>query len=76
MNYVEHNRDILGSQSSLDDAIAAICTDDIVERCSKMEQEPTGNGKQTQDKENVQLNSDLLDFLEDGVDDEFLKLAY
>lgn len=63
---------MMGSQSSLDDAIANMCTDELIEQNGKKDSERTENGMQG--KENVAKN-ELHDFLDEG-DEDFLGLNY
>lgn len=64
---------MMESQSSLDDAIANLCTDNIIEQSNEKYSGPAAeNGKQ--EKENVACN-DLHGFLDDG-DEDFFELNY
>lgn len=62
---------MMGSQSSLDEAIANMCSDEIIEEHSKKNQEQTENAMQ--EKENIAKND--LDFLDED-DEDFLALNY
>ncbi|KAG4066477.1 hypothetical protein HA402_007113 [Bradysia odoriphaga] len=71
---VQNNDQMLASQSSLDDAIANMCTDELVTQCSN------GNSEQTatkiEEKENKNAKDNLQRLLDDDEDDDFLALDY
>lgn len=69
------NDQMMGSQSSLDDAIASMCTDDLMgTECSN------GNLEQTevemQQKNNKVVKDNLQQMLDDDEDEDFLALNY
>lgn len=63
---------MLGSQSSLDDAIANMCTGEFMAQGSKKDDEEQMEKKMG--KENI-ANNDLHSFLDEG-DEDFLELNY
>lgn len=70
---VQANIQMMGSQSSLDDAIANLCSDEIFEQSSKKDLEQKTENEM-QEKENIAKN-DLQGFLDED-DEDFLALNY
>lgn len=66
---------LLSSQSSLDDAIASMSTDEMTDQSSKPESKRNDNAIPIQDKENKLGKNDLHGLLDDG-DEDFVGLDF